>query len=251
MPVEKRGWTEAGTVAGFAQALPNEQLMRFARGELTRARNGLVVDIGCGAARNLLPLAQQGWRALGLDLSQPMLAAARERLRNEGVADGVWLACAPMEALPVRDGCADLIVAHGIWNLAQSAAEFRAGVREAARVAAPGAALFVFTFSRNTLPASAAPVPGETFVFTQFSGQPQCFLTQDQLVGEMRAAGFEADPAVPIREYNRPSGVLLSLRSGPPVIYEAVFRCEPSRHTADVMPVLPSGGGSSSSDTSL
>lgn len=224
MPPEKRGWTEPGTVAGFAQAQPNAKLLGFARTELARIPHGLVVDIGCGAARNLLPLAQLGWRALGLDLSHPMLAAANARLRNEGVSGGVWLAQAPMDALPVRSGSADLIVAHGIWNLARSAAEFREGVREAARVAAPGAALFVFTFSRNTLPASAAPVSGESFVFTQFSGQPQCFLTESQLVAEMHQAGFDAEPGWPICEYNRPPGTLSSVRSGPPAIFEAVFR---------------------------
>lgn len=218
------GWTEPGTVAGFAQAQPNAELMAFARAELARVPHGLIVDIGCGAARNLLPLAQLGWRALGLDLSHPMLAAANVRLRNEGVRAGVWLAEAPMDALPVRNRTADLIVAHGIWNLARSAEEFRQGVREAARVAAPGAAVFVFTFSRNTLPASAAPVSGESFVFTQFSGQPQCFLTEAQLVAEMGDADFEQESGLPIREYNRPPGALLTVRGGPPAIYEAVFR---------------------------
>ena len=58
---------------------------------------------------------------------------------------------APMERLPMRDASVDLIVAHGIWNLASSSSQFRAAVREAARVARPGAALFVFTFSRTTI----------------------------------------------------------------------------------------------------
>ena len=130
---------------------------------------------------------------------------------------------APMDALPVADSSADLIIAHGIWNLAASSSEMRRGVREAARVARPGAALFVFTFSRNTLPPDAEPVAAESFVFTQFSGRPQCFLTEGQLLDEMSAAGFEPDPAVPLTEYNRPvSGALLGV--GAPVIYEAAFR---------------------------
>jgi hypothetical protein len=80
----------------------------------------------------------------------------------------------------------------------------------------------VFTFSRHTLPDSAAPVPGESFVFTQFSGEPQCFLTDVELVAELAAAGFAPDPAVPLTEHNRPpAGVL---RAGGPVIYEAAFR---------------------------
>jgi hypothetical protein len=124
--------------------------------------------------------------------------------------------------LPVADRSVDLIVAHGIWNLAGSSAQFRRAVAEAGRVAAHGAALFVFTFSRNTLPPGVAPVAGETFVFTEFSGQPQCFLTADQLVAELSAAGFDADPAVPLTEYNRRGPG--SLTAGAPVIYEMSFR---------------------------
>ncbi len=126
-----------------------------------------------------------------------------------------------MDRLPVGDGSVDFIVAHGIWNLARSSAEFRRAVAEAARVARPGASLFVFTFSRHTLPPDAAPVPGETFVFTQFSGERQCFLTEMQLVAEMRAAGFTPDPRVPLTEYNRPQPG--AIRGGGPVIYEAAF----------------------------
>ena len=130
-----------------------------------------------------------------------------------------------MAALPVDDRCADLIIAHGIWNLARSALEFRTAVREAARAAKQDAALFLFTFSRNTLPADATPVAGEPFVFTQFSGQPQCFLTQDQLLEELAATGFLPDPALPLHELNRPKGRVLQRPSGP-VIYEGAFRLQ-------------------------
>jgi hypothetical protein len=90
-------------------------------------------------------------------------------------------------------------------------------------VAKPGAALFVFTFSRSTLPADVMPVPGESFVFTQFSGQPQCFLTDAQLVAELQDVGFKADDAVPLTEHNRPRPGELRT-AGPPVIYEGAFR---------------------------
>ena len=127
-----------------------------------------------------------------------------------------------MDSLPLRDASVDLVVAHGIWNLARSAAEMRRGLHEAARVARPGAGLFVFTFSRNTLPAAAQPVADEPFVFTQFSGQPQCFLTAEQLTDELAAVGFEPDDTVPMTEYNREGRA--ARVGGPPVIYEAAFR---------------------------
>ena len=116
---------------------------------------------------------------------------------------------APTDQLLVADRSFDLIVAHGIWNLASSSEEFRRAVRETARAAKPGAGLFVFTFARNTFPPSISRVPGETFVYTEYSGAPQCFLTAGQLVDELAAAGFAPDPAVPLTEYNRrPHGAL-------------------------------------------
>jgi len=152
-----------------------------------------------------------------------MLVAASARGAKAGLADRLAWGLAPMERIPAKDRSVDLIIAHGIWNLAPSVELFRQAVDEAARVARPGAGLFVFTFSRNTLPAHVVPVPGQAFVFTEFSGTPQCFVTDDQLIQEMARAGFVPDPAVPMTEYNRRPGAV-SVVAGPPVIYEAAFR---------------------------
>lgn len=209
-------------VAGFAQSSPNPVLVRFAESELARVGTGVAVDLGCGAGRNAVPLAHMGWKVLGVDLSWPMLEAAARRAEADQISDRLKLALSPMDALPARDRAFDLVIAHGIWNLAPSAALFRRAVREAARVAGPGAALFVFTFSRNTFPVEVKPVPGEPFVFTQFSGEPQCFLTERQLLDELAAAGFAPDPGVPLTEYNRPRPG--AVRGSAPVIYEAAFR---------------------------
>lgn len=210
-------------VSGFATSPPNAELMQLAAEELRRGRGVRMVDIGCGAGRNAVPIARLGWHVLGLDLSRPMLDAAAARARDERSTTRLHVAMASMTSLPVRDGSCDFVVAHGIWNLARSTAEFRRAVAEAARAARPGAALFVFTFSRQTLPPETAPVPGEEFVFTEFSGAPQCFLTEPQLVGELSASGFAPDPGVPLRELNRPRpGTLQSVQA--PVIYEGLFR---------------------------
>jgi ubiquinone/menaquinone biosynthesis C-methylase UbiE len=211
-------WDSTSTVAGFASSPPNRRLMEYASRLQMIAGPLRVLDIGCGAGRNAVPLACAGHVVMGTDLSWPMLHAAETR----DPAGRVSLAVAPMDALPVPDRSVDLIVAHGIWNLARSGREFRRALSEAARVAAPGARLFVFTFSRHTLPADEAPVAGETFVFTSFANEPQVFLTGAQLVDELDAAGFTPDPDLPLRVLNlAPPG---SRRlSGPPVIFEGGF----------------------------
>jgi len=218
-PMAGTPWSDPRTVNGFVQSPPNATLIEIA----ARARqpSSHLLDIGCGAGRNAVPLAQIGWRVTGTDLSWAMLRAAAARQEGEPSSGRVALVHAPMESLPFDANTFDFVVAHGIWNLARSGPQFRRAVREASRVARPGAPLFVFTFSRHTLPDDAAPVAGESFVFTQFSGEPQCFLTEQQLVTELADAGFHADPSLPLREHNRRPG---GLPTGAPVIYEGLFR---------------------------
>lgn len=220
-PLADSTWSATATVAGFAQSPPNATLLKFVEDERKRRPVLRVLDIGCGAGRNAGPLGDFGLNVLGLDLSWPMLRAAQGRPRsNQGA---LLVALSPMHIIPAHDRSFDLVIAHGIWNLAQSGAIFRQAVREAARVCRPGSGLFVFTFSRNTLPPDVSPLRGETFVFTQFSGQPQCFLTQAQLVCELGAVGFMPDTSVPLTEHNRPRlGDLQKARG--PVIWEGTFR---------------------------
>src|SRR5687767_14665412 len=169
-PLAGSPWSTPSTVAGFVQSPPNEALLQAAAEEWRATAR--LLDIGCGAGRNAVPLARAGWDVYGVDLSLPMVTTARSRLATGQLTDRARVLLAPMDRLPFASASFDFIVAHGIWNLARSGDEFRRAVAEAARVARPGSALFLFTFSRHTLPAAAEPLPGESFVFTQFSGQP-------------------------------------------------------------------------------
>jgi SAM-dependent methyltransferase len=213
-------WEDAGVVGGFATAEPNPVLVEFARSELARGTQR-VLDLGCGAGRNARPIAALGADVVGIDLAAPMLDGARRRLAAEGLAGRVSLVRGRMDQLPLAGGCVDLVVAHGVWNLARSDAELRRAIAEAARVARPGAGLFLFTFSRATLAPEAQPLPGESYAFTQFAGEPQCFLTEEQVLDELLRAGFE-DPPGPLTERNLPLPRALT-RSGP-VVLEGTFR---------------------------
>lgn len=213
-------WENPQTVAGFATALPNEQLLEFARRIRAGRARARCLDIGCGAARNSGPLAELGYQVVGTDLAEPMLIAARERLAGSNL--NVEFIHAPMTPLPFGDAEFDLVVAHGIWNLARSTAEFRSAVAEAARVAKAGAGLFVFTFSRHTLPDAAQPDEGEALAYSSWNGEPQIFLAENELIDELGRAGFVRETDRPLVEYNRPAPGMVRA-GGPPVIYEGTF----------------------------
>lgn len=221
-PLRGTAWSDANTVRGFVHGRPNAVLMEWIAHEAQRQPHLRVLDIGCGAGRNAIPIAELGHAVVGVDLSLAMLEAARERVRSSRPQGLLLWTLAPANRLPLRDAAFDVVIAHGIWNLSPTDAIFREAVREASRAARAGALLFVFTFSRHTIPDEATPVAGQQLIYTQFSGQPQCFLTEAQLVDEMAATGFDRDAATVIREYNRVAPGVLT--SGAPVIYEAIFR---------------------------
>jgi len=222
MPRIDPRWEDSRTVAGFVTGVANANLVAFARAVHARAPGGRCLDIGCGAARNAIPLADVGFRVAASDLSVPMLDAARTRIGAAGRRVAVGLVRSPMAPLPFRDATFDLVVAHGIWNLARSGAEFRAAVAEAARVARPRAGLFLFTFSRRTLPPEAEPDAGETFVFSSWNGEPQCFLTEAEIEGELGRAGFRRAVPGPLAEYGVPAPGM-HRKGGAPATFEGTF----------------------------
>lgn len=67
---------------------------------------GLVLDLGCGTGRALVPLASRGFRCVGVDLSRPMLAVVGQKAAEAHVTIGrVQANLVELECL--RDGVAD------------------------------------------------------------------------------------------------------------------------------------------------
>ena len=79
-----------------------------------------VLDVGCGAGFDSLVAAHAvGPRGsvVGVDLSEDMLAVARQGLAAAGLGN-VEFRRGLAEALPVEPGWADLVISNGVLNLA-------------------------------------------------------------------------------------------------------------------------------------
>jgi len=93
-----------------------------------------VLDIGCGACAFLRLVAERGAEASGIDASEALIAFARERLPTADLRVG------DMEHLPWEDGRFDIVTGFNAFFFAD---DMVAALREAGRVARPGAPVVI------------------------------------------------------------------------------------------------------------
>jgi ubiquinone/menaquinone biosynthesis C-methylase UbiE len=107
---------------------------RLVRSELLPTQ-GIVLDAGCGTGQISSALAGMGYDVRGIDVSQAMVAIAREKCRPE------WRArylVADVRAVPAADESFDAVV---VSKLFQHVRGWEAACRELVRVLKPGACL--------------------------------------------------------------------------------------------------------------
>lgn len=98
-----------------------------------------LLDVGCGPGTITAAAAARGARATGVDLAAGMLALGRERHPE------LELLAGDAEALPFADGAFDALVGGFILN---HLPDVTTGLREAARVLAPGGRIAVAVWDR-------------------------------------------------------------------------------------------------------
>ncbi len=105
---------------------------------LAQVREGMtVVDLGSGAGFDAFLVRERvgaSGRVIGVDMTDDMLALARENARRRGVAN-VEFRQGVIEALPVDDASADMVISNCVINLSP---DKEAVFREIYRVLKPG-----------------------------------------------------------------------------------------------------------------
>lgn len=111
---------------------------------------GPVVDLCTGTGDLAIAYARRARRPVyGFDFCEPMIALGNRKLARRRLTERVRLAVGDALNVPLPDGSASVVcIAFGIRNLDSIAA----GIREMARLAAPGGTVAVLEFSRPTAP---------------------------------------------------------------------------------------------------
>ena len=177
---------------------------------------GLVADLGCGTARALIPLVQNGYRGLAVDLSQVMLEVVREKTRENQLRISC-LRANLCELDAIRDQTVDAAIClFSTLGMIRGRDYRREALRHARRILKPGGplVLHVHNFWFNLYDPSGPwwlltnCVRGALVQdleigdkFFDYRGVPNMFLhvfRRREILSDLRAARFQIDEVIPL-----------------------------------------------------
>jgi 2-polyprenyl-3-methyl-5-hydroxy-6-metoxy-1,4-benzoquinol methylase len=159
-------------------------------------RGETVLDLGSGGGIDVLLSARRvapGGKVYGLDMTDAMLALARENQKKAGI-DNVEFLKGEIESIPLPDGAVDVIISNCVINL--SADKDRV-LREAFRVLKPGG-----RFAVSDVVTRGAIDPGIRNSMLLWVGCIAGALHESEYRAKLAAAGFENIAIEPTRIYS-------------------------------------------------
>jgi len=165
----------------------------------------VVLDLGSGGGIDVLLSARRvspGGKAYGVDMTDEMLALARENQQKAGVENAEFLK-GEIEEVPLPDGHVDVVISNCVINLSTDKARV---VSEAFRVLKPGGR---FAVSDVVFLGSKAELPDEVLKKTEaWTGCISGALERDEYEDILRRAGFR-DVSVEVTNVYDPDAVEL------------------------------------------
>ncbi len=154
-----------------------------------------VLDLGSGGGIDVLLSAKRvgpSGKAYGLDMTDEMLALARENQRSAGV-DNVEFLQGEMENIPLPDNSVDVVISNCVINLSP---DKDCVLREAFRVLRPGGRLAV---SDIVVHGDVPPEVKQSMLL--WAGCIAGALKDSDYISKLKAAGFETIEIEPTRVY--------------------------------------------------
>ena len=132
----KLNWAERLVVNNPVRVMIQRRLIKWIKGVTVIAPQSLILEIGCGrgAGARLIQEEFQPARLHAFDLDHRMILAAARYLERED-RDRIMLYVGDAVRLPYRDGLLDAVFGFGVLH---HVPDWRAGLREIARVLKPG-----------------------------------------------------------------------------------------------------------------
>jgi ubiquinone/menaquinone biosynthesis C-methylase UbiE len=141
---------EVATAFEWVSRTPQMRWIRhFVISQAARLRDhGEAVDLGCGAGQLVLEMTQQapGLHVTGIDLSEKMLADARQSTQQAGLEDRVNFRMGNVEEIPFPDQSLDLVISTVSLHHWTEPVKV---LNEIDRILKPGGAFYIFDLRRD------------------------------------------------------------------------------------------------------
>jgi len=140
----KLNWAERLVVNNPVRVMIQRAIIRWIKGVTRIASQARILEIGCGRGAGACLIQEEFHPATlhAFDLDQRMIRLAGRYLKAES-KDGICLYVGDASTLPYRDGVLDAVFGFGVLH---HVPDWRAGVREIARVLKPGGMYFLEEF---------------------------------------------------------------------------------------------------------
>ena len=148
--VERFSKLETGQAATIDAPLVLDLITKVAAAVTPQARD--VLDVGCGAGNYTLKLLERlpNLNAMLIDLSQPMLDRARERVGRQGVGS-IRIAQADVRTIDLGEGQFDIILAAAVLHHLRDEAEWVSVFSKLHRCLRPGGSIWISDLVEHSL----------------------------------------------------------------------------------------------------
>ncbi len=172
----------------------------------------IAVDFGCGTGRNLIPLAEKGWRVIGVDLSLDMLREFQAKSKSTLQVEPVAIRANMTNLDFFADGFADAVLCmYSSLGMVQGRSNRRSFMRHASRILNTKGKFFVHVHNRGSWLQDPSGVRRTVFDWFRakrdsswelgdsvyaYRGLPSMFLhiySERELRSDLRASGFEIE----------------------------------------------------------
>lgn len=116
-----------------------------------------ILDVGCGSGFNCVSFAMMGWHVFGCEISDHIVAHARETINNYGY--NATIVVGENEKVPFPDSMFDFLLSMNVIHYVQTEIGLRKTIEEYARLLKPGGRLLISTnHPKNWLLEGCEPV---------------------------------------------------------------------------------------------
>jgi SAM-dependent methyltransferase len=166
--------------------------------------DALFLDAGCGVGYHSLAIAGRGYRCVGIDLSESILAQAESNLARAGLAGRVSFRCEGLEGLSFTDDTFDVIHCRGVL---MHIPDWERALAQLCRVLKPGGKIVVLESNTDAVETALVKLvrqvraprsrltrtPGGLEFWAEKDGLPVVTRIADMgyLVGRLRALGVQ------------------------------------------------------------